>query len=327
MSHNHSLSVLMAINRDDGLLSETINSILSQTYKDFEFLIINDGTDNGVIETVSKYKDIRIKLIDIPKLGLTKALNHGLKQASGSYIARQDGGDISDLNRLKNQIEFLDNNPEVELVGTWISEYSEFGNHLGNIEFPSTDIELKKRLPFQNVFCHGSVMLNTKVVKILGGYREQFIKAQDYDLWLRISEKFIVANIDEVLYKRTVSRNSITIETKKIQMAYAEIARKCFDARQQGKNEPLNLLNNIQINNNMNSKKITDSNYYFYCGRTCFARRMMKQGRVYFIKSILSNPFKIINLLYLIFSILPEPILDVVVKTWKALQVKLKIQI
>ena len=60
MSHNHSLSVLMAINRDDGLLSETINSILSQTYKDFEFLIINDGTDNGVIETVSKYQDIRI---------------------------------------------------------------------------------------------------------------------------------------------------------------------------------------------------------------------------------------------------------------------------
>lgn len=327
MSHNHSLSVLMAINRDDGLLSETINSILSQTYKDFEFLIINDGTDNGVIETVSKYKDIRIKLIDIPKLGLTKALNHGLKQASGSYIARQDGGDISDLNRLKNQIEFLDNNPEVELVGTWISEYSEFGNHLGNIEFPSTDIELKKRLPFQNVFCHGSVMLNTKVVKMLGGYREQFIKAQDYDLWLRISEKFMVANIDKVLYKRIVSRNSITIETKKIQMAYADIARQCFDARQQEKNEPLNLLNSIQINNNVNSKKITDSNYYFYCGRICFARRIMKQGRVYFIKSILSNPFKIINLLYLIFSILPEPILDVVVNTWKALKVKLKIQI
>ena len=327
MSHNHSLSVLMAINRDDGLLSETINSILSQTYKDFEFLIINDGTDNGVIETVSKYKDTRIKLIDIPKLGLTKVLNHGVKQASGSYIARQDGGDISDLNRLKNQIEFFDNNPEVGMVGTWISEYSEFGNHLGNIEFPSTDIELKKHLPFQNVFCHGSVMLNTKVVKMLGGYREQFIKAQDYDLWLRISERFMLANIDKVLYKRTVSRNSITIETKKIQMAYADIARKCFDARKQDKNEPLNLLNRIQINNNMNSKKITDSIYYFYCGRICFARRRMKQGRVYFIKSIISNPFKIINVLYLIFSILPEPILAVVVKTWKTLQVKLKIQI
>ena len=147
MSHNYPLSVLMAINRDDGLLSETINSILLQTYKDFEFLIINDGTDNGVVETVSKYNDIRIKLIDIPKLGLTKALNHGLKHASGSYIARQDGGDISDLNRLKYQIEFFDNNPEFGLVGTWISEYSESGNYLGDIEFPTTDIELKKHLP------------------------------------------------------------------------------------------------------------------------------------------------------------------------------------
>ena len=170
-------------------------------------------------------------------------------------------------------------------------------------------------------------MLNTKVVKNLGGFREQFIKAQDYDLWLRISERFMVANVDKVLYKRTVSRNSITIETKKIQMAYADIARKCFDARQQGNNEPLNLLNSIQINNRMNINRITDSNYYFYCGRTCFTRRIMKQGRVYFIKSILSNPFKIINLLYLIFSIFPEPILDVVVNTWKALKVKLKIQI
>jgi glycosyltransferase involved in cell wall biosynthesis len=266
-------------------------------------------------------------LIDIPKLGLTKALNHGLKQASGSYIARQDGGDISDLNRLKYQIEFFDNNPELGLVGTWISEYSESGDHLGDIEFPTTDIELKKHLPFQNGFCHGSVMLNTKVVKNLGGFREQFIKAQDYDLWLRISERFMVANVDKVLYKRTVSRNSITIETKKKQMAYADIARKCFDARQQGNNEPLNLLNSIQINNRMNFKRITDSNYYFYCGRTCFTRRIMKQGRVYFIKSILSNPFKIINFLYLIFSIFPEPILDVVVNTWKALKVKLKIQI
>ena len=138
------------------------------------------------------------------------------------------------------------------MVGTWISEYSEFGHHLGNIEFPTTDIELKKHLPFQNSFCHGSVMLNTKVIKILGGYREQFIKAQDYDLWLRISERFMVANIDKVLYKRTVSRNSITIETKKIQMAYADIAKKCFEARQQDKKEPLNLLTRIQINKNIN---------------------------------------------------------------------------
>ena len=86
-------------------------------------------------------------------------------------------------------------------------------------------------------------------------------------------------------------------------------------------------LEKIQINNNMNPKRITDSNYYFYCGRICFARRIMKQGRIYFIKSILSNPFKIINLLYLIFSILPKPILDLIVNTWKALKVKLRIQI
>ena len=129
------------------------------------------------------------------------------------------------------------------------------------------------------------------------------------------------------MHEKFKIKKSYTIETKKIQMAYAAIARKCFDARQQSNNEPLNLLNSIQINNNMNPKRITDSNYYFYCGRICFARRIMKQGRVYFIKSILSNPFKIINLLYLIFSILPEPILDVVVNTWKALKVKLKIQI
>ena len=260
------ISIIMSVNKDDGTLSETIDSILNQTYPHFEFLIINDGCSHDVKKIINIYSDNRIKYFELSKVGLTACLNYGLDNAKGIFFARQDSGDISVNDRLEIQINYLQNNPEVKLIGTWIAEYSEDGDYLGNIEFPSSNNEIKSQLPFQNVFCHGSIMISLDVIKCLLGYREEFIKAQDIDLWLRVIEKYKVANINKVLYHRKVSKQSITIQTKKQQLQFAEIAKKCYSARISNKKEPLYLLNNINQHNisQKPSIKIINSNYYFY---------------------------------------------------------------
>ncbi len=329
MGPNPLISVIMSVNRDDGNLTETIDSILNQTYRNYELIIINDGESNDVRYTIKKYNNSRIKYYEKSKIGLTACLNYGVDQAKGEYIARQDASDISLNNRFETQINYFNNHPEISLVGSWIAELSEEGDHLGDIEFPKTYDIIKESIPFQNVFCHGTIMALTTVIRDFNGYRDAFLKAQDYDLWLRIIEKYKVANIDKVLYKRIVSRESITIRTKNIQMEYADVARKCFNARLFGKEEPLYLLKKIKLKENQINfpNRIIDSNYYFYCGRILFSNRKMKHSRIYFIRSIFHNPFKIIIIPYIIFSFLPSPILNILEKGWKCIQPKLKIQI
>ena len=329
MGANPLISVIMSVNRDDGNLTETINSILNQTYKNYELIIINDGGSKDVRHTIKNYNNSRLKYYEKPKIGLTACLNYGVDKAKGEYIARQDAGDISLKNRFKTQINFFNNHPEISLIGSWVSELTEEGDHLGDIEFSKSYENIKENIPFQNAFCHGTIMALTTLFRDFNGYRDVFLKAQDYDLWLRIIEKYKVVNIGKVLYKRIVSRESITIRTKKIQMEYADVARKCFNARLLGKEEPLHLLKKIKFNENQinfSYQKI-DSDYYFYCGRILFSNRKMNRSRIYFIRSIYHNPFKIIIIPYLVFSFLPTAILDMLEKGWKCIQFKLKIQI
>jgi glycosyltransferase involved in cell wall biosynthesis len=206
------VTVLMPVYNGDRYLREAINSILTQTFQDFEFLIINDGSTDSTRELICSYNDPRIRLIDNEhNLGLTRSLNKGLKLAEGEFIARQDGDDVSEPERLAKQIAFLKTHPEVALVGTWYKDIDPQGSLIGKCNLPCNSIEIRWNILFYCPFVHSAVMFHkSTIVEQVGFYNEAFSYAQDYDLWWRIARRLPVANINEYLMKLRTNPDSMT---------------------------------------------------------------------------------------------------------------------
>lgn len=318
----------MGVNRDEGNLHKSINSILNQTYTNLEFIIINDGNSDEVSQIVNQINDNRIILVAKEKIGLTACLNTGIDKSKGDYIARQDAGDFSKQDRFFEQIKFLQNNPSISLCGTWVNEYSISGTDLGLTMFPVADEKIKKDILFQNTFCHGSIIIEKKVLTILKGYRDEFIRSQDYDLWLRVIESHNVANINKVLYSRIVSRDSISFLNKKSQNEYARIARLCYDARQLNNEEPLYLIKNIKKDSfKISSSRKLKSLYNFYCGRRLYSNQKMKQSRIYFLHALIIYPFAVKNIIFIILTCLPNSFRLALDRIWLRSKKKHKLKI
>jgi glycosyltransferase involved in cell wall biosynthesis len=206
------VTVLMAVYNGERFLREAIDSILAQSFRDFEFLIINDGSTDNTREIVQSYSDPRIRLVDNGcNLGLTRSLNRGLELAEGQFIARQDADDISEPERLSRQVAFLEAHPEVVLLGTWYKEIDAQGNVVGNRELPCDYTQICWSLLFFCPFVHSSVMFRRAVVQEpVGFYDESFVYAQDYDLWCRITRHYSVANLNQYLLKLRIQPWSMT---------------------------------------------------------------------------------------------------------------------
>ncbi len=196
-------------------LREAIDSILNQTYENFEFIIINDGSTDTSEEIIKSYKDSRIKLINNKKnLGLPASLNKAIKLSRGEYIARMDADDISEIERLEKQVEFMEKNLSVDVCGTWINI---LGSFKGKWKYPTNDEDIKTRLLFNNVIVHPSVMFRRRsLLKNNLYYDPNFRKIQDYELWARAVGKLRFANINKYLLKYRVrkKRNNIVRDNK-----------------------------------------------------------------------------------------------------------------
>ena len=311
------VSVIMGVNRDDGSLLQSIESILRQTHNDLEFIIVNDGSSEDVKGLVSEILDDRIVLINCVKIGLTAALNIALKKSKGKYIARHDAGDYSLKDRLNEQIKFLKQNPAISMCGSWIEEFSSSGTHLGITPFPTTHSEIQNRIPYQNVFCHGSIMARKDDFMRLKGYREEFKHSQDYDLWLRYIELFKVANLKTPLYRRIISPDSISFINKEKQKQYADLARNCYLARKAKMNEPIHLFENIsKMESKFKNQKKIYSGYKFYCGRRLYSNSKMRLARKYFFSSLFFNVLALKNIIYIFFTFLPKNLRRVFEKIW-----------
>ena len=221
---NQKISVIMPVYNAEKYLKESIESILNQTFTDFGFLIVNDGSTDTSLEIIKSYDDKRIRIINNEEnMGLTKSLNKAVKQAHGDYIARQDADDISLPNRLELQFEFLEKHPEVALLGTGVYVINENGDEIEKrIMHPNP----KKSLSKGNRFIHGSVMFRKSVIDELGAYNETLKYSQDYELWLRISKKYDVENLTAPLYKLRMHKGSILSRKVEEQQMYAVFARK-----------------------------------------------------------------------------------------------------
>ncbi len=207
------ISILLCVHNGERTVEQAINSLLAQTFKDFELIVINDGSTDSTLAQLEKFQDPRIFIQSIPRRGLTKALNVGLAQCRGEFIARVDADDVALPNRLERQAVFLNKHRSVGVIGTGYEILTENGSRKrATVPLLETDYEIKQALPKFNPFHHGSVMIRRQILIEEGGYDENFKLAQDYELWLRLSGRCQMANIGEVLMVRREGRETLKKE-------------------------------------------------------------------------------------------------------------------
>ncbi|MBI4966311.1 MAG: glycosyltransferase [Desulfomonile tiedjei] len=208
-SKSPKVTVLMSVYNGRKYLAKAVESILDQTFRDFEFLIINDGSTEPVEQVITSYRDARIVLVNQENAGLTRSLNKGLALARGAYVARMDSDDISLPTRLQAQVAAMEADANLDLVGCFFDVVDEHGDLIERKELITDPIYRLWRLRFHNNYGHGSVMLKKKAVIDAGMYDENLRYAQDFDLWSRLSTKSNTKVIPEALYSyRMVSQGS-----------------------------------------------------------------------------------------------------------------------
>ncbi len=208
--NNDLVSVVMATYNDSiEYLNLSINSILEQSYKDIELVIIDDSNNDETLKyLIRKSKDdFRIKLVhNETKLGFVKSLNFGITISRGKYIARMDSDDISLPQRIEKQVEYLEKNKEVSILGANINIIDENGTVTGIREYRSNYKDICKVLYYRNPLAHPTVMYRTNVIKNLQMYDETFRMAEDYELWLRaIKNNVIINNLPERLVQYRIT--------------------------------------------------------------------------------------------------------------------------
>lgn len=195
------ISVLLPVYNGAEYIEDAIQSILWQTYNDFELIIINDGSYDASGSVIQNYKDPRIRYYEQSNQGLAATLNRAVSLARGEYLARQDHDDISLPKRFEKQVAFLKSHPSHGLVGTWAAILEDVGEIKGVHRHPVENSVLKYELLFDNPFVHSSVMIRKTVFDKIGAYTTDKSRQppEDYELWSRVSREFDVANIPEIL--------------------------------------------------------------------------------------------------------------------------------
>lgn len=285
------ITVLMSVYNGERFLREAIESILNQSYSNFEFLIINDASTDSSRDIILSYKDKRIRLMDNEQnIGLTRSLNSGLTLARGKYIARMDADDISMPERFEKQIRLLNNNHDIGLTGTYYQVITDNKRVIEIIMPPTDNYEIKTKLSDGSQFCHGSVMFLKECIEKVGPYKEIFKSAQDYDLWLRISQKYNVANIPEPLYQWRFHLNSVSMN-RSSQNKYAAMARFLNDpSRKEVFLETEAIEKTLGEIENKKGKRQEISFNYYYWGLKHYDGKDFKNAFELTFKSILYNP-------------------------------------
>lgn len=197
------VSVVMSVFNGEAHVATAVESILNQSYRDFEFIIVDDGCTDSTPEVLRSFKDPRITMVTQSNRGLAVALNKGIAKSKGRYIARMDSDDIAVHTRLETQYRFLEDNPGIGLVGTWIRIVDDKGNVLRQTKEPVGSSEIRKGMATYNCFNHGTVMFRRSIFDKAGGYSTTFpesVPVEDYALWLRMLKYCEGANIPEYLY-------------------------------------------------------------------------------------------------------------------------------
>lgn len=216
------ISVVMSAYNAGEYLSQAVDSILTQAYQDFEFIIINDGSTDNTAEILASYNDTRIIIVNNEaNIGLTESLNRGLRLARGKYIARMDADDISLPSRFTKQVAFMDANPEIGVCGTWLEIIC--GDKKSICSYPEQHDDIFAGMLFGCTMGHPTVMIRKETIFALNEfYNEEFSCAQDAEYWARLGGVGVkLANIGEVLLKYRVHESSVSKVHNQLQESVA----------------------------------------------------------------------------------------------------------
>ena len=210
------ISIVIPLYNCENTVERSIRSVIDQTYQDFEIIAVDNNCTDRTMEIVRREADSsgKLKVVKCATKGIVPALNAGLRAATGEWIARQDGDDYWYPEKLEKQIAFLEQNKEVQIVGTQIrlldvdGNVEEEGTFGKKVKYPTDNDMIKSALVYgQNPLCHPSIIFNRALVDLLGGYEQFFPLAEDLHMWLRALPHFRFANVNEVLVDYTQKKD------------------------------------------------------------------------------------------------------------------------
>jgi glycosyltransferase involved in cell wall biosynthesis len=222
------VTVLLPVYNAGAPLGPALESVMRQNFSDYEILVIDDASTDDSLQRIRRYEiqDPRIRVIaHRTNRGLAATLNEGLEASGGVYVARMDQDDESLPERLAVQVAFLDANPDCAVVGTYVYHMGATRSHDRLVEMPVEADAIAATLPKYNCMYHPATMLRRRAILDLGGYREQFKNAEDYDLWLRVSRSHTIANIPAPLLRYRFSTSGMTLGRKWQQLFFVYLAQ------------------------------------------------------------------------------------------------------
>lgn len=300
------VSVVMTAYNASNTITESVKSVLDQTYNDFELIIINDGSTDNTKEIVSKIKDPRIVLIDLQNQGPSIARDIAVKKSKGKYIAILDSDDIALPDRLEKQVDYLNSHTDYVLVGSNAIIIDKNHEYIYTSALPLTWEEIKIEFPLSS-FYHSSVMYTLDAYNLCGGYysEEKLYIFEDSLLWNKMKEFGKMANIKEPLIKYRLLPDSASSSGKE-----ARLIKKIFvqTVAENNLNESnKRILDNLRRNANPLER---ERNYYLYIAKKLLWNNPdPSRSRTNLGKAIKMKPFKIFPYCLIILSFLPKGIL------------------
>jgi glycosyltransferase involved in cell wall biosynthesis len=241
-SGNPEVSVLMSCYNGARWLHEAIDSVLAQTFEDFEFILVDDGSTDETWNIIQSYRDQDQRMVAISKknTGLADSLNLGIARARGAWIARLDADDLCEPTRIEEQLDFVRNHADVVLLGAGFIEIDEQGRSMKKHLYPLRHRELVRHLErLQRFFPHSSALFRRRIAQDAGCYNHLFRKSQDWDLWLRLAERGRIASLENCLVVvRKHSEQISNSATGTSQLAYGTAASACHFLRIRGYPDP-----------------------------------------------------------------------------------------
>ncbi len=243
------ISVVLPVFNSEPHLGLAVDSILSQSFQDFELIAVEGGSNDAsraILEAFAA-RDRRVRVIAQTGKGLVGALNQGVALARGEFLARMDADDISHPTRFATQLAFLRGNRDVAVVGCALVLIDGEGRRVRDVDYPQHPSEVARRLETESVLAHPTVMMRRDAVLRVGGYREVLDYAEDYDLWLRMSEHHSLANLPDRLlsYRHHASKRGCLFAFE--QELHTQLARLSAAARRAGRVDPLDGLTSIGL--------------------------------------------------------------------------------
>ena len=235
------ISVLIPVWHAVRFLPAALDSVLAQTFADFEVIAIDDGTRDGSSEVLAAFaaRDRRVRVVRQENRGIVASLNRALELARAPFVARMDHDDVSRPDRFAKQLAYLQRHPEVAAVSGAMDVIDQEGTYLRTEAAPTLPAAVQDELLYRNCICHPAVMARTEALRKVGGYRKNAQFAEDYDLWLRLSEVGAIANLPDVLLSYRLHPVRMSTQGYIVQELAVLAARGAARQRRRGNPDPL----------------------------------------------------------------------------------------